>query len=147
MKTYTITEMARIVKIPPSTATYYKDRHPDFFNSIGSGRRTRYTPEALEALKLIVEMANRKASKEDIEEALSQTGNRNIEVQQDSNNSLTTEYQQSLQPVKFMNLLNKLVDQKNQIETLQKDVNMLKEYINKNRLTWWQKLLKRGDNE
>jgi len=43
MKTYTITEMARIVKIPPSTATYYKDRHPDFFHSTGTGRRKRYT--------------------------------------------------------------------------------------------------------
>jgi DNA-binding transcriptional MerR regulator len=130
MKTYTITELARIVKIPPSTVSYYRDRHKDFMLSIGTGRKRRYKPEALENLKLIVEMAKNNATKEDIEEALSQTGKRNIEIQQDNNNSITTEYQQSLQPVKFMNLLDKLVDQKDRIQALENDVKELKEYIN-----------------
>ena len=148
MKLYTITDMARILKIPVSTASYYRNRHNDFMPSTGSGRKKKYKPESLEALKLIVELASNNVSTEEIEEALSQAGSRNIEVQQDNNNSLTTVQQQpvnTINPVKFMKLLNRLVNQKTQIEALQKDVKELKKYINYNRLSWWQKLLNKDD--
>jgi DNA-binding transcriptional MerR regulator len=148
MKLYTITEMARILKIPPSTASYYKDRHKDFLPFTGIGRKKRYKEESLEALKLIVELASKNTSTEDIEEALNQAGSRIIEVQQNNNNSLTTVPQQpinTINPVKFMKLLDKLVNQKTQIEALQKDVKELKKYIDKyrHRLSWWQELFKK----
>ena len=109
----------------------------------GSGRKKKYKPESLEALKLIVEMANNNSSTEDIEEALNKAGSRNVEVQQDNNNSLTTVQQQpinTINPVSFIKLLNKMANQKTQIESLRKDVNKLKKYMDHNRLSWWQRL-------
>ena len=146
MKLYTITEMARILKIPVSTASYYRDRHNDFMSSTGSGRKKKYKPEALEALKLIVKLASNNTSTDDIEEALSQAGSRNIEVQQDNINSLTTVQQQpinTINPVKFMKLLDRIANQKKEIQKLWEDVNELKKYIKNNRLSWWQKLLRK----
>ena len=49
MKLYTIAKMAKILKIPESTARYYRDRHSEFLPCIGSGRKKRYKKEALEA--------------------------------------------------------------------------------------------------
>ena len=140
--------MAKILKIPVSTASYYRGRHNDFMLSTGSGRKKRYKEESLEALKLIVEMASKNASTEDIEEALSQASSRNIEVQQDNNNITTTVQQQPLNTinsVKFMKLLNKLVNQKTQIEALQKEVKEIKAFIYKNKFTWWQRLFKKSN--
>lgn len=77
-------------------------------------------------------MASKNASTEDIEEALNQTRPRNIEVKQDNNNSTTMVRQQpinTINSIKFMKLLNKMANQKIQIESLQKDVNELKKYI------------------
>ena len=146
MKLYTITDMARILKIPVSTASYYRARHSDFITSTGSGRKKKYKPESLEALKLIVDLAGKGVSTEEIEEALGQTRARNIEVQQNNNNSSTTVRQQAINPidpVKFMKLLDKIVNQKTQIEILQKDVGELKKYIINNQLSWWQNLIKK----
>ena len=143
MKLYTITEMARALNIPPSTTSYYKDRHKDFLPFTGSGRKKRYKEEALEALKIIVEMANNNATTEVIDGALSNTRIRNIEVQQKHNNGITTVQQQSIQQVKFIKLLNRIANQKKEIQELREDVNELKKYIKNNKLSWWQKLLKR----
>ena len=117
------------LKIPVSTASYYRDRHSEFLPHTGSGRKKKYKPEALEALKLIVEMANKNTSTEDIEESLSKAGSRNIEVQQDNNNSLTTVQQQPISQVKLINLLDKIADQKKEIQTLREEFKELREYI------------------
>jgi len=146
MKLYTITEVARILKIPVSTASYYRDRHNDFMSSTGSGRKKKYKPEALEALKLIVKLASNNTSTDDIEEALSQAGSRNIEVQQKHNNGITTVQQQSIQQVKFIKLLNRIANQKKEIRELREDVNEIKKYIKQNQLSWWQKLFVRKGN-
>jgi DNA-binding transcriptional MerR regulator len=142
--------MAKILKIPVSTASYYRDRHNDFMPSTGSGRKKKYKPESLEALKLIVELASKSVSTEEIEEALSQTRSRNIEVQQNDNNSISMVQQKAINPidpVKFMKLLDNLVNQKTQIEILQKDVNELKKYIGQYRLSWLQRLFKKLKND
>jgi len=147
MKLYTITEMARILKTPVSTASYYRDRHKDFMPSTGSGRKKRYQEEALAALKLIVELASKNTSTEDIEEALSQAGSRSIEVQQDNNNSITTVQQQPIQQVKFIKLLDRIANQKKEIRELREDVKEIKKYINYKQVPWWQKLFRKQENK
>ena len=74
-------------------------------------------------------MANKNTSTEDIEESLSKAGSRNIEVQQDNNNSLTTVQQQPISQVKLINLLDKIADQKKEIQTLREEFKELREYI------------------
>jgi DNA-binding transcriptional MerR regulator len=146
---YTISKMAKIVKIPVSTASYYRNRHNDFMPSTGSGRKKRYKEESLEALKLIVELANKNTSTEDIEEALNQTGSRYIEVQQDNNNNLTTVQQQPIQQIKFIKLLDRIANQKKEIQELRKDVKEIKKYIDqyRYRLSWLQRLFKKLKND
>ena len=82
MKLYTIAKMAKILKIPESTARYYRDRHSDFLPHVGTGRKRRYKKQALEALRLIAELANRSLSAEEIDTQLSQELNRNIEAEE-----------------------------------------------------------------
>ena len=45
MELYTISEMAKLIKIPESTARYYRDKHPEYFHYTGKGRKKRYLPE------------------------------------------------------------------------------------------------------
>ena len=49
MKLSTIAKMAEILKVPESTARYYRDRHSEYLPFIGSGRKRRYKKQALEA--------------------------------------------------------------------------------------------------
>jgi len=91
-------------------------------------------------------LASNNTSTDDIEEALSQAGSRNIEVQQKHNNGITTVQQQSIQQVKFIKLLNRIANQKKEIRELREDVNEIKKYIKQNQLSWWQKLFVRKGN-
>lgn len=144
MKSYTITDMARIVNIPPSTASYYRDKFQMFLPSRGRGRKRRYTKEALDTLKKIVELKQEGRSTEFIQDTLRQAG----PIIADIDNGNSIEQQRTVEPIKMVNLLDKIVDQKNRIENLEKDVRELREYIKNNQLTWWQRLLKnrKGDN-
>jgi len=49
MELYTVAKMSKILKIPESTLRYYRDRHPHYMHSVGSGRKKRYKKEALGA--------------------------------------------------------------------------------------------------
>ncbi|MFW6148918.1 MAG: helix-turn-helix domain-containing protein [Atribacterota bacterium] len=138
MEYYSIAEIARILKIPESTARYYRDRHPDFMDHIGRGRKKRYKKQALEAMRLICELADNNKTAVEIEEALDRKFNRNIESEEQI--AVTTAGEQQL---KMFNVLDRIADQKDRIQTLEQEVKELKEYINKNRLTWWQKLMNR----
>ena len=82
MKLYTIAKMAKTLKIPESTARYYRDRHSKFLPFVGSGRKRRYKKQALEALRLIAELANSSLSAEEINNQLSQELTRNIEAEE-----------------------------------------------------------------
>jgi DNA-binding transcriptional MerR regulator len=138
MELYTIAEIARILKIPESTARYYRDRHRDYMAHIGRGRKKRYKPEALEAMRLVCELADNSKTAEEIEEALNRKFTRNIETEEQT--AVTTAGEQQL---KIFNVLDRIADQKDQIQELRQEVDELKKYIQNNRLTWWQKLLNR----
>jgi len=140
MELYTIAKMAKILKIPESTARYYRDRHSEFLPYTGSGRKRRYKKEALEALRLIAELANRSLSAEDIESHLSQEIKRNIEAEEITAVTTTAEQQQSIVKVLSDNL-SAIADQKKEIQNLREEVKELRDLV---KLSWWEKIKKRN---
>jgi len=80
MELYTIAEMSKLLNIPESTARYYRDRHPEYLHYTGRGRKKRYLPETLEALRFICEQANNSRNTEQIEETLQARFNREINI-------------------------------------------------------------------
>ena len=114
MKLYTIPKMAKTLKIPESTARYYRDRHSEFLPCIGSGRKRRYKKQALEALRLIAELANRNLSAEEIDSQLSLDLKRNIEAEEITAITTTAEQQQSIVKALSDNL-SAIADQKKEI--------------------------------
>lgn len=142
MELYTIAKMAKILKIPESTARYYRDRHSEFLLGIGSGRKRRYKKQALEVLRLIAELANRNLSAEEITDHLSKEFNRSFEVDEQTAVTTTAEQQQFI--VKALsNNLTAIADQKKEIQELRERINGLEKYINENKPSWWQKLIQR----
>ena len=142
MELYTIAEMARILKIPESTARYYRDRHSHFMEHIGTGRKKRYKKQALEALRLVCELADNSKTAEEIEEALNRKFTRNIDIEEET--AVTTAGEQQL---KIFNVLDRIADQKDQIQELRQEIEDLKKYIKDNKLSWWQKLLNRKQDD
>lgn len=153
MKLYTITELARILNIPPSTAGYYIKRHILYIVCTGSGRKKRYQEQALEILKVIV--ANRDKTTEEINEILSKSFDMNIEVKEDKQEALATttatttiQQQQKLLDI-LVNIsdqtdeLKKLRKEVKQIRKIKKEVDQLKKDIKNNRLPWWQRIKQR----
>lgn len=138
MELYTIAKMAKILKIPESTARYYRDRHSEYLPFTGSGRKRRYKKEALKALRLIAEMANRSLSAEEINSQLSQELTRNIEAEEQTAVTTTAEQQQSIVKALSDNL-GAIADQKKEIQNLREEVKELRNFI---KLSWWQKLKK-----
>ena len=137
---YTISKMAKILKIPESTARYYRDRHSDFIFSVGSGRKKRYKKETLEALRIICEMANNSRTAVEIDKRLSKEFNRNIEVEEETAGTTAVEQQHRYLEA-LANSLVSIADQKKEIQEIREEVNKLKKYIKDNRLSWWQNLI------
>ena len=136
---YTISKMAKILKIPESTARYYRDRYPDFMISVGSGRKKRYKKETLKSLRLIAELSNRSLSAEDINNHLSKEFSRNIEIEEQNRSTTAVEQQHHYLEI-ISNSLRSIADQKKEIADLREEVNELKKYIEQKRLSWWKKL-------
>jgi len=142
MELFTIAEMAKRLKIPPSTASYYIKRHSYYMAPVGSGRKKRYKKQTLEALKAIVEGANDNKSTMEIEDRLSSLFSRSIEVEETTTAITTTAQQQQFMEV-VATSLNSIADQKNEIQELKEEVKELRKFINKYKLSWWQRLLRK----
>jgi len=137
-KTYSLKEMAQIVGIPASTAAYYRDQHPHFFEKIATGgRHPRYSDESLEALRLVAQMVTTTESHQEIDEALSIHFTRLIEVdltttvqQQQHNNS---NFPSIISPAEALSIVAQsmqlMSDQKIEIEALRSEVKELRELI------------------
>ena len=139
MELYTVAKMVKILNITESTARYYRDIHSEFLPFTGSGRKRRYKKEALEALRLIAEMANRSLSAEEIDTQLSKELSRNIETEEQTAVTTTAEQQQSIVKALSDNL-GAIADQKKEIQDLREEVRELRDIV---RLSWWQKLVQR----
>jgi len=91
MELYTIIEMAKLLKIPESTARYYKDRRPAYMTSQGTGRKKRYLRQTLEALKVVVDMTNNNRDKDSISNELLSLYSKEYEIQSTATAITTTE--------------------------------------------------------
>lgn len=140
---YTISKIAKILKIPESTARYYRDRYPDFMFSVGSGRKKRYKKETLKVLRIICEEANRNNSAEAIKERLSQEFSRNIEVEEQTAVSTAVEQQHKFLEVISSSLVS-IANQKKEMTELREEVKELRDLV---KCSWWQKLTKRKQNK
>lgn len=105
MKTYTISEIAKLLKIPESTARYYRDRFADFIPFTGTGRSRRYLPQALEAMQLISDMMKENSPGEAIEEALESRFGVTIDPLPGAQQHIATTQQQLIDPAPFLGLL------------------------------------------
>ena len=128
-KTYSIKEMAEITGINESTVRYFRDKHKEFFPYVGQGRKKRYKPEALEALRYISESSNRSIPHNDIKRGLYTEFTNYIEVEE-SNSMIVAEEQQ---PSRAMELLaqnlEKVADQSNRIERLESKIEELEKKL------------------
>ena len=139
--------MAKILKIPESTARYYRDRYPEFMISIGSGRKKRYKKESLGALRIICEMASSSKTAMETEERLSKEFSRNIEVEEQTAITIAVEQQHNRFLEIISNSLVSMADQKKEIQELREEVKEIKKYIDQYRLSWWQRLFKKSKND
>jgi len=140
MEQYTIAEMSKLLKIPESTTRYYRDRHPDYFHHTGKGRKKRYTPETLEALRYICEQANNSRNAEEINEGLQAQFKREINI--DNVTAVTTAGEQQLKLVETLTTtLKEIADQKQEIQSLRDDIKELREIVTTPLL---KRLFKRG---
>lgn len=67
---FSLREIGRRLRIPPSSVVYYKDRFERFIPHAGGGRRKRYTAQALPIFKEIRAMFDKNWSAEQIEATL-----------------------------------------------------------------------------
>lgn len=88
---YTISDIAKELHIPESTAGYYVRTFIDYMPVVGEGRRKRYKPEVVEVIGTIRQAFNNHLLQDQVVELLTQKYGVNIEVSKDLdiyNNSL-----------------------------------------------------------
>ena len=128
MELYTIAELSKLLKIPESTARYYRDRHPEYFHYTGKGRKKRYTQETLEALRYICEQANNSRTAEEINEGLQAQFTKQINITDIT--AVTTAGEQQIQLMNTLtNTLREIADQKQEIQGLREEIKELRDYI------------------
>lgn len=94
-KLMTIAEVAKELKIPESTARYYRDNFINYIPFVGEGRKKRYRPETVNVLRFIADGFKRKLTAMEIEDGLSQLFPRNMDDEQPTATSAAVVQQQS----------------------------------------------------
>lgn len=120
-KLYTIAEMAKVLNIPESTVRFYRDRYSEYIPYTGEGRKKRYLPEALDALRIIAELSGKSEPQESIAEQLNIHFTRFIEFEKET--AVTTAGEQQQYDIKEMltlmtTAISTVADQKKQIDFL-----------------------------
>lgn len=128
MELYTKQELSKILNIPPSTVSYYIDRHPAYMTSRGTGRKKRYLRQTLEALKTVANLSNNNSDKDTIDSELSILFTKEYEIQTTTTAITTTEQQQKLIEALTTNLT-EITNQKKEIQSLREEVKELRDYI------------------
>lgn len=70
MALLTVAQIAKQLKLPESTARYYRDRFAAFIPTVGTGRTRRYPEDALEVFAFVAEQMRAGTSTENVEAAL-----------------------------------------------------------------------------
>lgn len=134
----TISQIAKELQIPESTARYYRDRFINYIPFVGKGRGKKYRPETVEILRFIAEGFNRNLTAMEIEDGLSRMVARNVEVEEETATTIAAAQQQWEDrgiPIqievgeKFQQMMNQftlamevIADQKQEIAELRKTV-------------------------
>lgn len=63
---YTITQLAKEINIPESSARNYRDKFPEYFQSFKDGRLKKYGEDSLKSLKIIRESFENNLTESDI---------------------------------------------------------------------------------
>jgi DNA-binding transcriptional MerR regulator len=66
----TIKEIAKILKVAPSTVQYWRDKFPEFMPAVKVGRYPKYQPEAIEIFTIISDGYNNNLQQQEIAEML-----------------------------------------------------------------------------
>ncbi|MFN2268918.1 MAG: MerR family transcriptional regulator [Desulfonatronovibrio sp.] len=66
----TIKEIARRLTLPESNVRYYRDKYEKYLPSVGSGRKKRFKPQAVDVFKTIVQGLEESLSSNEIESRL-----------------------------------------------------------------------------
>lgn len=140
MELYTIARIAKILKIPESTARYWRDKYEEFIPTVGSGRKRRYKKEALEVLRTIAELSSVAVDTEEIKEQLGQLYSRNMEAK-DLTTAITATEQQQPIALALADNLRSIADQKKEIQELREEVKELRDLV---KLSWWERIRKKG---
>lgn len=82
----TIREIARRLDLPESNIRYYRDKFEKYLPSVGSGRKKRFKPEAMEIFEAIVQGLNQNLSSSEIEAGLAGQFSQNPSVYQEYQN-------------------------------------------------------------
>ncbi|WP_088325062.1 MerR family transcriptional regulator [Bacillus cereus] len=139
----TISQIAKELQIPESTARYYRDRFINYIPFVGKGRAKKYRPETVEILRFIAEGFNRNLTAMEIEDGLSRMVARNVEVEEETATTIAAAQQQWEDrgiPIqvevgeKFQQMMNQftlamevIADQKQEIAELRKTVGELQD--------------------
>lgn len=139
----TISQIAKELQIPESTARYYRDRFINYIPFVGKGRAKKYRPETVEILRFIAEGFNRNLTAMEIEDGLSRMVARNVEIEEETATTIAAAQQQWEDrgiPIqvevgeKFQQMMNQftlamevIADQKQEIAELRKTVGELQD--------------------
>ncbi|MDA1861410.1 MerR family transcriptional regulator [Bacillus cereus group sp. BY122LC] len=139
----TISQIAKELQIPESTARYYRDRFINYIPFVGKGRAKKYRPETVEILRFIAEGFNRNLTAMEIEDGLFRMVARNVEVEEETATTIAAARQQWEDrgiPIqvevgeKFQQMMNQftlamevIADQKQEIAELRKTVGELQD--------------------
>ncbi|QFY03801.1 MerR family transcriptional regulator (plasmid) [Bacillus cereus] len=139
----TISQIAKELQIPESTARYYRDRFINYIPFVGKGRAKKYRPETVEILRFVAEGFNRNLTAMEIEDGLSRMVARNVEVEEETATTIAAAQQQWEDrgiPIqvevgeKFQQMMNQftlamevIADQKQEIAELRKTVGELQD--------------------
>lgn len=88
---FTFKQCAELAEVKESTARFYRDSFPDFFSSVGEGRKRQYHPSVVEVLKFISENYAQNLTQEQIHVLLEQKYGVTVELETQEHNNVTQE--------------------------------------------------------
>lgn len=94
-RTYSRADIARELKRPRSTVSYWIEMFSQYLPSVGSGRNKRYTQETLSHLRVIEQMKDRGEPNEVVEEFLQQNASEIIYEPEDENRNFYADIAES----------------------------------------------------
>ncbi|MFP4083553.1 MAG: MerR family transcriptional regulator [Desulfonatronovibrio sp.] len=87
----TIREIARRLDLPESNVRYYRDKFEKYLPSVGSGRKKRFKPEAMDIFEAIVQGLNQNLSSSEIEAGLAGQFSQNPSIYQEYQNPASSQ--------------------------------------------------------